>query len=49
MNINWPPEKTIEYNAKNPTREDGLVINVEPGVRTRTPRRKGENEIGDKN
>lgn len=32
MNINWPPEETIDYEAKNPTKENGIVINALPGV-----------------
>ena len=32
MNINWPPEETIDYQAKNPTKENGIVINALPGV-----------------
>lgn len=49
MKIIWPPEKTIEYNAKNPTRETGLVLNIESGVKESASRRKGGSEIGDKN
>lgn len=31
MNINWPPEETITYEAKNPTRENGIEIKALPG------------------
>ena len=26
----WPPEKAIEYDAKNP-KENGIVISAQPG------------------
>lgn len=31
MNIIWPPEETLQFDAKNPTREKGVVITALPG------------------
>lgn len=31
MTIEWPPKKAFEYNAKNPERENGIVISAQPG------------------
>lgn len=31
MNIKWPPEETMNYEAKNPTKENGITISAIPG------------------
>ena len=31
MTIKWPPKKAFEYDAKDPERENGIVISAQPG------------------
>ncbi len=31
MTIKWPPEKAFEYDAKNPEKENGIIISAQPG------------------
>lgn len=45
MNINWPPEETITYDAKNPTKDKGIEIKALPGgnpKKAKTVRRTDE-------
>lgn len=30
MTIKWPPKKAFEYDAKNPEKENGIVISAQP-------------------
>ena len=45
MTIKWPPKKAFEYNAKNPERENGIVISAQP-VGNPKKRRKEKSEEG---
>lgn len=40
--LNWPPTEIFEYEAENPTRENGLVINAERGGNPKKSRKKGQ-------
>lgn len=31
MTIKWPPKKAFEYDAKDPNRENGVVISAQNG------------------
>lgn len=35
MTIKWPPKKAFEYDAKNPEKENGIVISAQPGKKKR--------------
>ncbi|MDO5555659.1 MAG: hypothetical protein Q4G09_03110 [Clostridia bacterium] len=35
MNIEWPPEERVNFNAKNPDKTNGLVIKAETGGKPR--------------
>ncbi|MGN1271101.1 MAG: hypothetical protein ACI4UX_03900 [Clostridia bacterium] len=37
MTIKWPPKNTLEYDAKDPKREDGIVISAQRG---RNPKKR---------
>ena len=39
MTIKWPPEKAFEYDAKNPKKENGIIISAQPGG---NPKKKRE-------
>ena len=39
MNIKRPPEKACEYDAKNPEKENGIIISAQPGG---NPKKKRE-------
>lgn len=43
MTIKWPPEKASKYNAKDPNRENGVVISAQAGNNPK----KARNEKGD--
>ena len=47
MNIKWPPEETVKYKAENPNRENGLVINAEPGGNPNKARRAEDRQSGE--
>lgn len=43
MNIIWPPEKTVDYKAKNPNKENGIVV-VAVNNQKQEKQNKSENE-----
>ena len=44
MNIKWPPEETIKYEAEDPTKENGIVISALPGGNPKKARKSSDVE-----
>lgn len=44
MTIKWPPKKAFEYDAKNPEKENGIVISAQPGG---NPKKKRAEKTGE--
>lgn len=38
MTIKWPPKKAFKYDAKNPEKENGIVISAQPIVDSKKKR-----------